>query len=307
VTRSAARFVALVGLARARAAARGAYAGANLAWSVFRPPRETLEKTPGELGLTFEDWQWRTTRDRLTVHGWFVPGTGPAAVVVSHGMGRSRQSALPQIALLHELGCHVLAYDLRNHGTTTASRRFTGMAARFTSDLIDATARLRRDHRVVGPVGVMAMSFSTWPAIAAGRGWSAGIDAIVCDSGPVVDIGAAFARYALIKANLAGRPDTEFSRPAFVRTSRIVGAWILGAKGWPPSRVDVPTLLIASGRDRLLPADEVEELADLVEGAECWTVARALHLHGLRSDPAGYRDEVARFFGRHLKVDVGVR
>lgn len=284
-------------LTAARAAVAGTAAGATLAWKIYNPDRQAVDRTPADVGLDFETWWWRTTRDRLGVTAWFVPSTGPHTVVVGHGMGRSRASVLEHVRLLHDAGHHVLAYDLRNHGSTDGSWRTWRMAARSMSDLRDAIRAARRDPRVSGRLGVLAFSFSTWPAVH-GLGPGSGVDAVVCDSGPVADVSAGFRRLARIKA--AGMPDWAndgIGLRTMVASCATTGRLLLAVRGWPPvHRTGPPLLLIGGGRDRLLPAEEVAELARLLPETRAWVAPRALHLHGLRSHPHEYAEVVLGFF-----------
>ncbi|WP_369137439.1 alpha/beta hydrolase [Modestobacter versicolor] len=285
----------------------GLAAGLALAWRVYHPPRESGTATPADHGLRYEDWTWQTHRDGLQASGWFVPGSGPTAVVLSHGMGRSRQAVLPHLRLLHDAGHSVLAYDLRNHGASGGTWRTWNMAERYTRDLQDAVAAVRADPRVPGRVGVLAFSFSTWPAVYATRRHRMAIDAVVCESGPVADIGGAFARLARLKALTLPRLGSgSAGERAFVATARAAGMAVLAVRGWPPRAAPgCPLLLIGGGRDRILPGAEVAALAEVLPGARSWTVPRALHVHGLRADPDGYRATVTDFLGEHLGARSG--
>lgn len=275
--------------------------GAVLAWRVYHPPREPVTATPADEQLTSENWSWRTTRDGVPVRGWFVPGRGPGAVVVCHGMGRTRASVLPHVRRLHEAGFSVLAYDLRNHGVSGGDWRSWDMAERYTADLLDAVGHVRADPRVPGRVGVLAFSFSTWPAVHATRRAQAGIDAVVCESGPVADIGSSFGRLAALRAlTLPRLRRTPLAESVFVATARLAGLGMLAVRGWPPTADGCPLLLVGGGRDRILPGDTVADLARSLPGTRSWTVPRATHVRALNADPAGWDDVVVGFLREHL-------
>jgi len=278
------------------AAVRGTVAGVRFARSVFAPPREPLDRTPRDVGLTAETWSWSTSRDGLRVDAWFVPGSGPDAVVVAHGMGRSRASVLEHVALLHAAGLGVLAVDSRNHGTSAGNRRTWSLATRFTSDLCDAVARLRADGRVTGRVGVLAFSFACWPALRAARREGCPVDAVVCDSGPVPDMEAAVGRLAGLRAALLDDALRHgVGRASYVRAARRAFTLALAERAWPPTGDGPPVLLVAGGRDGVLPVADVQALADALPDARTWVVPRAGHLRALAVDPAGYADVVVGF------------
>ena len=53
------------------------------------------------------------------IAGWFVPGSGGAAVVLVHGSGGNRMDVLPELALLSKRGFAVLAFDWPGQGEST--------------------------------------------------------------------------------------------------------------------------------------------------------------------------------------------
>ncbi|GAA1866415.1 alpha/beta hydrolase [Myceligenerans crystallogenes] len=289
----------------ATAPVRAVWLGVGIAWQVYHPAPRPLGDTPESRGLEFETWNWRTHRDRIDIEGWFVEGTGPDAVLVQHGVGRSRSETLAHVELLHQAGYHVLTVDMRNHGASGRCRSVTAMSSRYTSDLLDALSQLRSDPRVSGAIGCLSMSFSTWPAVSAGATTDAdrlGLRAVVCDSGPVIDIRRAIARFATA---LAWR-DERVSTPAARRVIEVVApsaaALILAVgRRWPRSGCELPVLLVAGGRDRLLPADEVTAMTPYLPDVRTWVARRASHLAAITSDPAGYREQVIGFFDEHLR------
>jgi pimeloyl-ACP methyl ester carboxylesterase len=249
--------------------------------------------------MPYRTVQWRTSRDQVLIDAWFIPGSGPDAVLVSHGMGRSKQTVLAHCKLLHDNGFNVLVYDSRNHGRSGRSSRRWQLATRFTADLMDGLDQLWFQPGVRGRVAVLAFSFGTWPAVRAARREGAMIDAVICDSGPVLDIRTAVVRMAKLQSytlpDWARRPA---GRNALVLSAGTLMPLMLGEYGWPPRRPGPPVLLIAGGRDRILPAEEVTEFAAAVPGTRLWTSPRAGHLRALRSDPDGYAATVLDFLPR---------
>jgi dienelactone hydrolase len=97
--------------------------------------RAPVLRTPGDVGLDYEDVTLRSTDD-VELRGWFIPGkraapggAGPAVVFV-HGWLWNRLGNvsghvpfidrdvdfLPATRALHDAGYHVLLMDLSNHG-----------------------------------------------------------------------------------------------------------------------------------------------------------------------------------------------
>lgn len=284
---------------------RAVWIGVGIAWRVYHPAPRPLGDTPESLDLKYETWNWRTHRDRIDIEGWFVEGTGPDAVLVQHGVGRSRSETLAHVEMLHRAGYHVLTVDMRNHGASGRCRSVTAMSSRYTSDLLDALSQLRSDPRVSGAIGCLTMSFSTWPAISAGATTEAdrlGLRAIACDSGPVIDIRRAIARFATALAYRDERVSTPAARRVIGAVAPAAAALILAVGRWPRSGCKLPVLLVAGGRDRLLPADEVTAMAPYLPDVRTWVARRATHLGAIKSDPVGYCQNVVGFFDAHLRA-----
>lgn len=275
----------------------------RVAWRVYHPAPRPLGQEPDARGLVFETWRWRTSKGAIPIEGWFVEGQGPNAVLVQHGVGRSRSETLRHVELLHSAGFHVLTVDMRNHGASGRCRSVTGMSSTYTSDLVDALTRLRADRRVTGGLGCLSMSFSTWPAVCAGassRAEQVGLRVIVCDSGPVVDIRTAIARFATTLSARDRSLNGPVARHVITTLAPAVAAFILAVRRWPDAGCRLPVLLVAGDRDRILPAEEVLAMAPHLPAASTWVSPRAPHLGAIAVDPDGYREAVVGFLRSHL-------
>lgn len=108
-----------------------------------RLPRSPVLHGPAELGLDFEDVAFPAA-DGVPLDGWFIPAPGSKKLIIAnHPMGFSRSGIpahlqpwqadwtltgngfevdlVPDYRILHDAGYHVLAYDLRNHGMSSAA------------------------------------------------------------------------------------------------------------------------------------------------------------------------------------------
>ena len=82
---------------------------------IFRPD-EDLSADPGAMGLEFEDVRF-TAADGVALHGWFVPGSNGATLVLLHGNAGNISGRLSCLAELHRrLGMNVLIFDYRGYG-----------------------------------------------------------------------------------------------------------------------------------------------------------------------------------------------
>ena len=87
-------------------------------------PGRTLDATPREIGLEFEDVHIDTA-DGERLHGWFVPASpnsesGPRGVLLFfHGNAGNISHRLESIEIFHRLGLDVLIVDYRGYGQST--------------------------------------------------------------------------------------------------------------------------------------------------------------------------------------------
>lgn len=80
-------------------------------------PAASLERTPADVGLHFEDIVF-TTRDNLRLHGWLVPRRDADSTLVwFHGNAGNISHRVENIKLLHELvRVNVFIFDYRGYG-----------------------------------------------------------------------------------------------------------------------------------------------------------------------------------------------
>ncbi|WP_026424621.1 alpha/beta hydrolase [Actinokineospora inagensis] len=279
-------------LAALRLAAQDAY-------GVYHPPTAKPGRTPEQKGLTSEPVHVVTSRDRVRLDGWFVPGDGPHTVVVCHGMGRTKSAVLDHIKLLNGAGYHVLAYDLRNHGASGRDGKVTAMAKRFTSDLRDVLRFVAADPRTKGgKIAVLAFSFSTWPAIYALKAGGPRVAAVICDSGPMYDIPGGFRHFSALRW---GTLPAEATRPGaqalYRKVFTLIGTRMLAVRGWPPALPTTVTrmLFIGGAKDQVVPAAQVMRVAAEYPDAQRWVAPGAQHMNGVRLDREEYRERVTAF------------
>lgn len=79
-------------------------------------PYGPIEKTPSSVALTYED-VFITTKDKLTLHGWFVPHPeAKATVLFLHGNAGNIADRVDRLALYHRMGLNTLIVDYRGYG-----------------------------------------------------------------------------------------------------------------------------------------------------------------------------------------------
>lgn len=282
-----------------RALAAAARLAARHAHELYHPPPARPGRTPQSKGLPTRPLTVRTTLDGLRLDAWVVPGEGPHTVVVCHGMGRTKSSVLGHVRLLHDAGHHVVAYDMRNHGESGRDRRWGGMSERYTTDLADVIAAVRRDPEVGGAgLALFGFSFSTWVSLHVLRRAGTPVAAVVCDSGPMSDTAAGLRHFADLRR--PALPENVREGAAFALYHRLFAALslrMLAVREFPPDLSGLPTRLmfVAGAQDPVISEAQIAGVADHYPDAERWTAPQAMHMSALRFDAAEYRRRVTEF------------
>jgi len=82
-------------------------------------PYSTLEATPKDAGLVYEDVTL-TIKDNQKINGWFVPHPSPRATLLFlHGNGGNISHRLEKLSIYNQLGLAVFIIDYRGYGSST--------------------------------------------------------------------------------------------------------------------------------------------------------------------------------------------
>ncbi len=97
---------------------------------VFYPLR-TLEATPRDWGLAFEEVRFRT-EDGETLHGWYLPCARPApqdcdTLLFLHGNAGNISHRGDSLRIFHRLGLNVFIFDYRGYGQSSGSPSERGL------------------------------------------------------------------------------------------------------------------------------------------------------------------------------------
>ncbi len=275
---------------------------ARHAYELYHPPRSKPGRSPRNKNLPMREFTLVTSRDRITLRGWVVPGEGAHTVVLCHGMGRTRSSTLGHIEMLHRAGWNVLAFDMRNHGESGRDKRYGSMAERYTGDLADVLRWVRADPGLGGgEIAVYGFSFSTWVSLSVLKRIDDRLAAVICDSGPAFDIKAALREFAALRRSAL--PRSVRGGAGFAVYRACFGSLcehMLAVREWPPdlSRFRTRLMFIAGGQDFVVPESQIAPAAHHYPESERWTAPNALHMNGLRFDREEYRERVLAFLTR---------
>ena len=112
--------------------------------------------TPADLSPEYSE-ATLTTKDNLTLHGWYVPSENRAAVILVHAFQGNRTGTIYHAELLAQHGYGVLMYDTRTQGESEGDLYALGW-----EDHLDVLAALEflqaRPEVDPGRIGVLGLS-----------------------------------------------------------------------------------------------------------------------------------------------------
>ncbi|NMC84344.1 MAG: hypothetical protein GYA58_03565, partial [Anaerolineaceae bacterium] len=103
---------------------------------MYRNPRKTHDKTPADYGIAYKEIFIPLSKGSQ-LYGWWI-STSPNAptIILMHGWGRNLSRMLQYIVHLYPLGYNLLAFDARNHGSSSPEKHPT--VGTFTEDILSA-------------------------------------------------------------------------------------------------------------------------------------------------------------------------
>ena len=242
------------------------------------------------------------------MRGGFPRPAAAATILIMHEWGSQKANKLAYASFLHARGFSVLLFDMRNHGASGRHRGTWHMSAKYTRDLLAVMDRWRAAHAGVDArLGILAFSFSTWPALYYGAVHRPPeLDAIVLDSGPPGEVGRTAARFIDLYGD-RWIPRVLRLPPWFALLKRVyVGTLELMLDGrWPPplDGLRAATLFVTGELDQLMPPAEVRRTVALVGGtSQVWVVPGCPHLKAFNRRDAEYRAVVGDFFSAHVQA-----
>jgi hypothetical protein len=252
------------------------------------PPRSPVLHSPSEHGLEYEDVTF-LAHDGVPLEGWFIPASGSSKLIIAnHPLGFSRSGIpthlqpwhaawapsgngfevdlVPDYKILHDARYNVLAYDLRNHGLSTAANG--GVVTHgFTEsrDVIGSLeyARTRADTRDMA-IALFSRCMGAVSTFAAMTRFPQAFDAVRCLVSPQPVTPRYIAKRRLAVLGLGDRLD-DFNTLLRLRTS--VGLEQRIPQEWAKN-VRVPTFLYQVRGDVLTDPSDVQAMFDNIPVAD---------------------------------------
>ena len=243
--------------------------------------------TPADHGLTYEAVSF-TTRDGLTLRGWYIPSRNGAAVMMLHGIASNRVGVLDHAVLLARRGYGVLMFDARAHGESE------GEVLQFGGDEAEdvrGAANFLQSRPDVDPerIGALGLSLGAQMSIL-GAARTEAVKAVVADA-PCCTTFSDWAPPQTAEEWLYVPFDLTFFQ--FLR-------WHTGVSD-PLSVRDAlaqlsprPVLIIGGGGAEQRSVEHL--FAAAREPKQLWIIPEAGHIAGLSVRPQEYEAKVASFF-----------
>ncbi len=144
---------------------------------MYRYEIKTHRITPKKFKIPFEEIHIPSVKDSQ-LYGWWIPSS-PAAptLILVHGWGRNLARMMPYIEKLHPLGYNLLAFDARNHGSSSPVKHPT--VGTFSEDILAVVDFLIKTKLTSSDsIGVLGLSIGGGAAINA-AGWENRIKSVV--------------------------------------------------------------------------------------------------------------------------------
>ena len=246
------------------------------------PRRSPVPHWPSEQGLEYEDITFPAL-DGVPLEGWFIPASGSGKLVIAnHPLGFSRSGIpthlqpwhadwapsgngfevdlVPDYKILHDAGYNVLAYDLRNHGLSSAANG--GVVTHGFTESRDVAgsleyARTRPDTRGM-VIGLFSRCMGAVSTFAAMTRFPAAFDGVRCLVSPQPVTPRFIAERRLAVMGLGGRLD-DFNTLLRLRTS--IGLERRVPQEWARS-VRLPAFLYQVRGDTLTDPSDVQAMFD---------------------------------------------
>ena len=262
-----------------------------------RASRKTVTDTPAARGLKFDDVAVTTT-DGMHLRGWFIPGAGPATVMIVHGYKDSRSIMLGVADILHKHGFHVVVASLRGHDDNDGDQITFGLRELADLDAFYRYAITRRevDRRLFGLFGAsMGGTISIGYAAE-----NPAIRALVSDCAfssvrDTVETSVTF---------FTGLPPFPFAPAIVFWAEREIKGDVddVDAKKWIRRVAPRPVLVMQGGSDRVVSPESGARLFEAAgEPKELWFEPSVGHAQFLHDMPDQFESRVTAFFKRNLR------
>lgn len=141
----------------------------NLIGFMYRYKIKPHTLTPKKYSIDFDEIHIPGV-DGAQLYGWWIPTSAESpTLILIHGWGRNLSRTMPHIRKLHQMGYNLLAFDARNHGSSSPIKHPS--VGSFTEDALAAVDFIANSDMVTSnKIGILGLSIGGGAAInAAGQ------------------------------------------------------------------------------------------------------------------------------------------
>ncbi len=144
---------------------------------MYRYEKKPHLVTPEDHKILFNEINIPSVKD-LQLYGWWIPASpDKPTLILLHGWGRNLSRMMPYIQKLHPLGYNLLAFDARNHGSSSPIKHPT--VGTFSEDILAVLDFLIKSDLISSDrIGILGLSIGGGAAINA-AGWDNRIRSVI--------------------------------------------------------------------------------------------------------------------------------
>jgi len=266
---------------------------------IYGTPRGKIgKKDPSDLGLDYKRIKFtssNTTRDNLTIHGWFIKGKTDDCIILAPGKGRSRWKLFDYIPFLHEAGYDILMFDPQGRGKSEGKK--WGFGYFESRDIINGIQYLEENYRIER-IGLLGKSAGATAALLAAID-SKKVDAVVADS-PFASIKLASESYG----NYENNPLFDLLFPLYgFGANQMLDTDVMEKTDLTEriSDLKTPGFFIHGEDDQVLYPKNSKLLYKNKPGKKkLWTPENLGHVEGFEERPDEYKGKILSFFDKQL-------
>ena len=238
-------------------------------------PDKRIEATPRDWGLAYEEISFKT-QDGLSLHGWWIPGTGsPLTILWFHGNGGNISYRLDNINRRHDLlGANIFIFDYRGYGRSEG-----GASEEGTYKDGDAAIRYLHSREDIDPAKIVFLGESLGSAVAVEMATRHDCAALILEA-PFLSIPE------MAKVSFPFLPIGSLLQTRYDTLSKI-------------GQVRVPLLIVHGEDDEIVPFRHGQRLFEAAsEPKELYVIKQARHNDLYLIGGQAYLETLARFLGR---------
>jgi len=248
-------------------------------WLIYHP-MATIEQTPGDIGLAFEEVEF-TAKDGVKLTAWYVPSAqqGGKTLIFCHGNAGNIGHRLDKLAIFHGLGQACLIFDYRGYGASSGKPDEKGT-------YLDAEAAYRWlvTTKAVAPKDIIAYGESLGGSVAAHLAATRECGGLILDSAftSAADVGKRHFPWLPVRWMVGNKYDTMATL----------------------EKVTCSVLVIHSPDDEIVPFDMGQELFRCAAEPKTFLEIHGSHNEGFLESKDTYTDGLGSWF-EDVCRDVG--